>query len=384
MWSVNYVRVTFYDGNTILNSFSVQQGSTVSSSNFPDTSEFAHGRVFDKWVIDSPDSYYPFALITKVKEDLNVYAKWKVNTSQIYTITFIANGGYWHVDGDVHAISNTYRNTNSSGICTSVPDDPTRESFDFVGWQFDDGAIIDFSTYTFTSDMTVYASWKKYSVTFDANGKEWQILPEDRVREINSSYHVSPVSFADIIYTRNGGEAFAGWSLVKDGTMPIDFTTQQFYVSTTVYAIWAPYTYSVIDGKAVLKEYIGTSSLVVVPETVDGYEVSDFGTIFRSNSNIHDVIIRAKVKSISNVAFSNCRNLTSIVIPKTVTNIYGHAFGNCNDLETVYYDSESSWSISITQGQLGNADFMQADKYYYSETYQNGCWHWVNGIPTLW
>ena len=55
------------------------------------------------------------------------------------------------------------------------------------------------------------------------------------------------------------------------------------------------------------------SGEVVIPETIEGYEV----------------------KWISSYAFSNCKNITEITIPDSVTEIGNYAFDNCTSLSKV-------------------------------------------------
>ena len=71
--------------------------------------------------------------------------------------------------------------------------------------------------------------------------------------------------------------------------------------------------------------YVGTSTNVVIPETINGYSVT----------------------TIADFAFSNCKNLISIEIPGSVMDIGEYAFSGCRSL-TIYCEATtkpSGWDI---------------------------------------
>jgi len=51
--------------------------------------------------------------------------------------------------------------------------------------------------------------------------------------------------------------------------------------------------------------------------------------------SIHSIVIEIGVKSIGEIAFSNCVNLTSVTIPNTVTRIGSMAFNGCKNLTSI-------------------------------------------------
>ena len=110
-----------------------------------------------------------------------------------YVITFDANGGSFE-DG-----SSSKKMTVSSGTLVSVSN-PTRDGYEFVGWD----SKIDAAS----SDKTYKAVWKdvrKYEIVFDANGGKFD--DNTSVKKINAAYNQN-VSVSNP--TRDGYE-FVDW-----------------------------------------------------------------------------------------------------------------------------------------------------------------------------
>ena len=69
-----------------------------------------------------------------------------------FTITFDSKGG-----------SDVASQTQMYGELLEVPEDPTREGYEFTGWYFDSACDILWveDTHTVDSDVTLYAGWEK-------------------------------------------------------------------------------------------------------------------------------------------------------------------------------------------------------------------------------
>lgn len=104
------------------------------------------------------------------------------------------------------------------------------------------------------------------------------------------------------------------------------------------------YTIDSQSKTATLDKYLGDSSVVWLPETVGGYEVTAIGDKCFENASMTAVCIREGVKTIGNSAFLNCKNLTNITflgVPYTVT-VGDNAFKNCAKLKTINLPAASS------------------------------------------
>ena len=151
---------------------------------------------------------------------------------------------------------------------------------------------------------------------------------------------------------------------------------------------WRLYTH-----EAFVSHFIGHSSLVIVPDKIQGVPVTRIGhgVFFRCNelSNVilpdtvieigasafnrcyqlksitipkgvliirestffrcyklKEIIIPDRVHSIKEYAFSRCKSLNDIVIPKKVNSIERHAFSNCENLKNVVFLGDAPNEVS--------------------------------------
>ena len=82
------------------------------------------------------------------------------------------------------------------------------------------------------------------------------------------------------------------------------------------------------------------SGEVVIPKTIEGYEVKWIGypwqdKVFQGYTGITSIVIPDSVTSIGSSAFSGCKSLAEIDIPDSVTEIGNSAFGYCTSLSKV-------------------------------------------------
>ena len=83
--------------------------------------------------------------------------------------------------------------------------------------------------------------------------------------------------------------------------------------------------------KGVLKKYKGSSSVVVIPDSV----TSIGGSAFSYCKGLTSVTIPDSVTSIGDFAFSDCTGLTSVTIGNSVTSIGSSAFWDCTGLKSI-------------------------------------------------
>ena len=141
----------------------------------------------------------------------------------------------------------------------------------------------------------------------------------------------------------NGVITYTGSEVVGNVIVKInktDGTEQAVTVAVTVPAA-APltegdWTYTVADGKATIKGYTGSATVITIPPTLGGYPVTAIGTqAFASKTTLTSVIIPSSVTSIGTSAFNGCKALTSVSIPSGVTSIGDSAFQDCTVLNSV-------------------------------------------------
>ena len=129
--------------------------------------------------------------------DMTITAQWRINQ---YTITFDTAGG-----SEIAPITQDY------GTAITVPADPTREGYTFIGWDKE------IPTTMPAENMTVTAQWEinQYTITFDTAGGS-EIAP------ITQDYGTVITAPADP--TREG-YTFIGWDKEIPATMPAENIT---------------------------------------------------------------------------------------------------------------------------------------------------------------
>lgn len=97
------------------------------------------------------------------------------------------------------------------------------------------------------------------------------------------------------------------------------------------------FKYTVTDeNSAVISKYTGNESSVEIPESINGYPVTEIGdSAFKGNFSLKNAEIPNGVKIIGDYAFNDCTGLESITIPESVEKIGKSAFFYCTRLENV-------------------------------------------------
>ena len=131
-----------------------------------------------------------------------------------------------------------------------------------------------------------------------------------------------------------------------------------FNVGGFVFKIW-----SNLNKEAILWEYNGTDTDIVIPKEVEGYTVTAIQTNAFKEMDIESVVIPEGVTFINYGAFQNCKNLKKVVMQGNMDIIESYAFSYCYNLEEVimpdtlneigsnaFYNCESLKSIVIPEG----------------------------------
>ncbi len=161
----------------------------------------------NEWIFDTD----------KVLSDLKLYARW--TAVKTHTITYDSQGG--------SAVAATVANENS---ILPAPIPPSKANYEFNGW-YKEAACINpwnFVSGKVSSDMTLYARWAGFSVTFDSRGGS----PVNKIAVDNNSLIPEPAP------PTKDGYTFDGWYKEFLCINVWDFATEKVAATTTLYARW--------------------------------------------------------------------------------------------------------------------------------------------------
>jgi hypothetical protein len=180
----------------------------------------------------------PFVFDTMPDEDMTVYAKWSINQ---YTISFETGGG--SVINDI---------TEAYGSSLTQPDDPTYETYNFLGWFTEIGYRNEFDFTTMpANNLTLYAKWDmtdEERITIDVNSID---IPAEVDSDIDlASYGPNGTNFKWVIdqphlISEDGQVNLAGYGSGGQLTnieliASYNGVTQSFYFETIVAESDAP------------------------------------------------------------------------------------------------------------------------------------------------
>ena len=96
------------------------------------------------------------------------------------------------------------------------------------------------------------------------------------------------------------------------------------------------FNYDIKNGGASITGYTGSSSVVVIPEELDGKTVLSIASrAFNGNSVLTEVVLPDTVTSIGSAAFQNCTNLRKVNLPKRLETLGSSSFTGCASLTSI-------------------------------------------------
>lgn len=231
----------FYNGNGNINgtvptdaSSPYTSGSTVTVIGNTGVLEKT-GHSFAGWTIasDGTGTVLNSGSTFSISSNTELYAKWTPTSGS--NVTFNANGG-----------TGTMAQQNASSATDLTENIFTRSGYTFTGWNTAaDGsgtAYVDEQSYSFASDLTLYAQWSPINNTlsFDGNGATGGSMASQTLATDAS------ITLPANTFTRTG-YTFAGWSTTAGGAVEyanaVAFTMGA--TNTTLFAKWTAINYTV-------------------------------------------------------------------------------------------------------------------------------------------
>jgi hypothetical protein len=196
---------------------------------------------------------------------------------------------------------------------------------------------------------------------------------------------------------RIGGFAFSYCTSLTSVTIPSSVTSIENNVFSGCSSLASVTIHSSVTsiGDGTFSECSSLTN-IAIPSSVTsiGWEA------FSGCTSLASVTIPSSVTSIGDYAFSRCTSLASVTIPSSVTSIGDYAFSGCTSLASVTIPSSVTsigdlafrdcasckiYCEAASKPSGWNEDWNgSGTAYWYSETSKTGCWHYVNGVPTLW
>ncbi len=141
------------------------------------------------------------------------------------------------------------------------------------------------------------------------------------------------------------------------------------------------YQYVVHNSLVYITRYIGASTAVTVPQTIDTFDVMSIGNAFCNNASLDTVSLPNSIVSIADYAFSNCTSLTALTYSGNITYLGKYAFNNCTSLVTfsipsgiseinegVFFNCTSLASTELSQIDLSGIQSIAKKAFYGCET----------------
>ncbi len=222
------------------------------------------GYTFAGWLKDGEETPSTKATIaTGTTGNLKFTAQWTINQ---YTITFDTDGG-----SEVASITAAYEST------LTKPADPTKEGYDFAGWD------PEFPETMPLNGATLKATWtaKQYTITFDTDGGS-------EVASITAAYESTLTKPADP--TKEGYD-FAGWDPEFPETMPLNGATLKATWTAKQYTI----TFDTDGGSEVASITAAYGSTLTKPAdpTKEGYDFAGWDPEFPETMPLNGATLKA-------------------------------------------------------------------------------------------
>lgn len=302
----------------------------------PPTQPTKDGYYFVYWCRDKQlTERYDFTNMPK--KNITVYAKWEPNN---YSIKF-------YLDDVVNYPNNIiyYNITTSVDLYT-----PTKVNYDFLGWYTNPGLSGDVVTSIpegSFGNISLFAKWTKsiYTVEFDCM--------------ITSNLPISQgeyLSKIELPIPTKSGYTFLGW---RDNTSLYPKGEYLIKSNVVLTAVWEGlsngFLFTIDNSEVSIKSYSGTSTHLIVPNTIEGLPVVSIEeNSFQNNKTLKTVKIGKFTRFVDNQAFNFVENLESIEFPNEATSFGFSVLRGCYSLKNIVLSSEANYELKYYFGNSVN------------------------------
>ena len=326
-----YLDVNFYVNGqetidiTGIGTFDVSYGNTVLTGQTDFCREIVEGTSYQVSNIQAAEGYV-YAGLASGSDTLSgtvaaniTRSVWLTFNSKTYRVSYNGNAA------DAEGVPAAQTKTHGQGLALSETR-PVRPNYQFLGWALSASASAPAyqpgDIYTSNANATLYAVWKKETVTvsLDANGGSCDTAAIEVTA--GSAYGTLPVP------TRPG-YSFAGWYTdAAGGSKVVSSTVVSAKTNHTLYARWSP-----------LGSVILPAKLQIIPEEA-----------FSGSSVLSHVTVPADCARIESKAFANCKNLVSVYIPSMYTYVASDAFDGSPNIVLYCLRGSSAYNLAVSSG----------------------------------
>lgn len=242
-----------------------------------------------------------------------------------------------------------------------------RDGFTFDGWSQEKAVSNGGSLASKEATYNISASkeitvWANYStrIIYDPNGGTVTAGGETYTQKTSVVWFRCPNTLTEKQYFTREGYTLVEYNTKADGTGTAIGLGSRAAIpaegNLTLYCIWEKQndasdftTKSDGNGVAITK-YSGTATNVVIPETINGKDVTKIASGAFKGSSVERVVLNRNITAVENGAFENCKKLDTIVIYDSLMNISSKSFTGTtikNLRVNAVLDLFKEWTISF-------------------------------------
>lgn len=191
--------------------------------------------------------------------------------------------------------------------------------------------------------VRVFTTTRYCTVTYEPNGG----LGASTVKTYGLSYHKRPNTETGQKLFQLPDHSLVSWNTKPDGSgLRVGLGSRVTAgPELTLYAQWMPWTpveefrYTVTQfGNVNIQKYLGTAETVVIPETIEGYPVTDISAGAFEDSSVKHIVLTKNVDRVAPSCFRNAA-LETVTLYDNIQVISDDAFQDCENLRTLYINA---------------------------------------------
>jgi len=219
--------------------------------------------------------------------------------------------------------------TVESGSTVELSLIPTREDYQFLGWQRDDELLESNQSVELTeNDVTVIAQWKYLYAALKMEVGSGAVVPGYEVVDgvAQKSVHTQHDNEIELPTPTREGYFFCGWALKGENVTSVTVTED-----VTVTARWA----APLNDTVYWERFGDTLTIIGTGDMPDYTSSGAKPPYYGATNDYAKVIIAEGITSVGDYAFMNAESLGSVSLPSTLTKIGKNAYFYCIKLNNV-------------------------------------------------